>query len=266
MVIEEVSFMRRQCSLPPIWVLNLRRSVERRARIRDHLGALGLPFEIIEGVDGRAMTPRDLAAVSSSRESLRLAGRELTPGEIGCSLSHLELYRKQIDEGWDEVVILEDDALVDPAFVEVMKRIESLPADWELVLLYHGHPQISFWGSRRLGCYRCVKFASTAWGTVGYLLRRSGAQKLLAHGFPVRVTADHLTGGGLRAGVSLYGILPPCIREMSMEVGGSTMPEASAVRKKWPTREELGPALWVIHQWKWCLIHFCRRANPFSIV
>ena len=258
--------MERQYQLPPIWVLNLRRSVERRARIAGHLDALGLPFEIIEGVDGRAMTAGDRAAVSNSRESQRLLRRELTPGEIGCGISHLALYRKLVDEGWDEVVILEDDAIVDREFLEVLRRRESLPADWELVLLYHGRPQVSFWGGRRLGPVGCVKFASVAWGTVGYLLRRSGAIKLLAHGFPVRITADQLTGGAIRTSVRLYGIDPPCVREESFDGGGSTMPEAAALRGRWPTREELGPVWWALHRWKWSLIHFYQRSNPFSIV
>jgi glycosyl transferase family 25 len=258
--------MQCQCQLPPIWVVNLRRSVERRAQIAGHLDALGLPFEIIEGVDGQALTAADQAAVSHSRESLRHLGRELTPGEIGCSLSHLALYRKLVDEGWDEVVILEDDAMVNQEFVDVLRRREVLPADWELVLLYHGRPQISRWGVRSLGPSRCVKFAGLAWGTVGYLLRRSGAIKLLAHGYPVRVTADQLTGGGIDTGICLYGIDPPCVQEVSCDVGGSTMPEAAALRGRWPTREELGPVGWALHRWKWSLVRFYQRSNPFSIV
>ena len=42
--------------MPPIWVLNLRRSPERRAEITEHLARLGLDHELIEAVDGRART------------------------------------------------------------------------------------------------------------------------------------------------------------------------------------------------------------------
>jgi glycosyl transferase family 25 len=263
---EEVPSMQGQRQLPPIWVLNLRRSVERRNYITSHLASLGLPFELIEAVDGRALSRRDLDTLYSPRESVRLIGRELTLGEIGCYLSHLKLYRKQIDEGWDEVVIFEDDAVVDPALFEVLSQRRSLPADWDLVLFNDVRAPVSFWGSRPFGRFRCVKFASTAWCTVGYILRRSGAQKLLAHGYPVRVQLDGLTGGSIRTGVRLYGIDPHCVRQLSEDASNSTMPEAYPLHERWPTRDELPGVLWNLHRMKWGMIHFYRRANPFSMV
>src|SRR5262245_33225985 len=125
--------MQPPCPLPPVWVISLRRSAERRAYITSHLGRLGLPFELIDAVDGRALAPQELDASYSPQEALRHCGRGLTSGDIGCSLSHLALYRKQLDLGLDEVVVLEDDAVIEPALVEILHARESLPPDWELV-------------------------------------------------------------------------------------------------------------------------------------
>jgi glycosyl transferase, family 25 len=265
-VFPRVYVMQADRRLPPICVLNMKRSVERRKRITAHLDGLGLPFELIEAVDGRTLSPRDQAAVYSSREALIHTGRELTPGEIGCSLSHLAVYRKMIDEGWDEVVILEDDAVVDPAFIEILSQRGSLPRDWDLVLLCQNRPVYSFWGGQRLGRFRCSKLASVSLSTAGYLIRRSGGQKLLAHGTPVRVPADYLTGGTIRAGVRLYGINPACVRVLSTDAADSTMPETAALFARWPTKAELGPVWWFVHRCKWRLIDFYRGVNPLSIV
>jgi hypothetical protein len=155
---------------------------------------------------------------------------------------------------------------VDPEFREVMSMRHKLPPDWELVSFYRGDTRVSFWGSRPLGRWRCVKFASLAFGAVAYMLRHSGARKLLAHSDPVSVPADCLTGGGMRTGVHLYGIDPPCVRELTRDWSASTMPEANAIHPRWPAQEDLHPVVWHLHRAKWRLIHLCQRFNPFGIL
>jgi len=253
--------------LPPIWVLNLRRSPERRALITEHLDSLGLDHELIAAVDGRALSPSDLAASYDASRAIAQIGRELTRAEVGCCLSHLGLYRRQVEQGLDEVVILEDDAVVAPEFLEIMRRRDALPPDWELVSFFRGDTLVSYWGRRALdGRHRCVKFASIAWGAVGYLLRQSGARKLLTHGLPVHMEADRLIGGGVPTGVRLYGLDPPCIRERAAGREHSTMPENYALRPQWPKKGDFPLHHWLMHRSRVGLIHFYQKCNPFCIV
>ena len=257
-----------ECFMVPIWVINLRRSVERRAFIRNQLDGLGLAYELVEAVDGRELSPEEMSRLYSPSQAIALIGRELTPGEIGCSLSHLRLYQRQVDEGHEEVLILEDDVIIDAALLEILRRRDAMPADREIVLCHRLNSlQVSYWRSRPIDeRYRCVRFAVVADGARGYLLRRSGALKLLAGGYPVRMPADSLTGGQTRTGVRLYGLDPPCMREHDSSVTPTTMPESHAVRRRWPTKEELGRAGWALHKAKWRVVHSFRRFNPFSII
>ncbi len=250
--------------MPPIWVINLRRSVDRRASIRAELDRLGLEYELVDAVDGRELGPEELAASYSASAALALIGRELTPGEIGCSLSHLWLYQRQVEEGHEDVVILEDDIVVSPAFPDILRRRDALPTDWELVLFHRVNtPAVSYWGRRRFDQrHRCVKFASLVDGTVSYLLRLSGARKLLAHGYPVRVPSDCLTGGKFKTGVCLYGLEPPCVRHSAFGPDHSTMPEVYSVRRRFPAREKLGFVRWVYHSARWGVIHSYQKINP----
>jgi glycosyl transferase family 25 len=254
--------------MPPIWVINLKRSVDRRASIRAELDRLGMEYELVEGVDGRELGPEELAANYSPSAAVELIRRELTLGEVGCSLSHLRLYQRQVDEGHEEVVILEDDVHIDPSFPDILKRREAFPADWELVLFHRvNNPPVSIWGSRRIDRHhRCVKFASIVDGTVGYLLRLSGARKLLEYGYPVRVPADCLTGGKFKTGVRLYGLDPPCVRHSVYGAAHSTMPEVYALRRRWPTRREVGLVRWARHRVHRSWWHLLRRIDPDSIV
>ncbi len=231
-----------------------------------HLAELGIEFEFVEAIDGRTLSPDECARSIDAERARRFLGRALTPPEIGCSLSHRMLYQKQIDEGLEEVVILEDDAVVGPAFLEVINLRHALPADWDLVYFYRGDTRVSFWGSRPVGRWRCVKFGSLAYGAVAYMLRRSGARKLLAHSNPVSLPADCLTGGAIRTGVQLYGIDPPCVRELTRDAAASTMPELNAMWQNRPKWEEKHPLVRHFERTKYRLIYSYQRFNPFGMI
>jgi hypothetical protein len=58
----------------PIYLLSLARAAERRASISAHLQALGLEYELVDGVDGRAL-PAEEHAPGRSRFTAILAPR-----------------------------------------------------------------------------------------------------------------------------------------------------------------------------------------------
>ena len=245
----------------------MRRSIERRQHVSSHLAEHGLAFELVDAVDGRALSPREIESVYDARAAKRTIGRDHTPAEIACSLSHLALYRRLVQSRMTEVVILEDDVVIRPEFLELLRSRARLPEGWELILCYHSAAQKSVWGGRRLSAsLRLVRFASTANGTVGYLLTRTGAEKLLARAYPICAPADHLTGGGLRAGIRLYGIDPPCLGELSSGSAAlSTMPETHLRRARPPSPDRLGPVLWPLYCGSVALRNAWRRLSPLSI-
>jgi glycosyl transferase family 25 len=200
---------------PPIWIVNLARSAERRAYITAHAQNLGLPFEIVTAVDGRELSARELAEAYSAERAVAAIGRVLAPGEIGCALSHLRLYQRMMDENIEVALILEDDAVIHPDTLAILTRWQEFPSDWELLLLQHscdiGGP-LSWWHCQSLTpAYRIGRFARPTYGTVGYLIRQGAARKILARAYPVHAPSDHWTGGLLETGIRLYGLEPPCI-------------------------------------------------------
>jgi glycosyl transferase family 25 len=246
--------------MPPVWIVSLQRSSERRLRIFGHLTSLGLPFEFVDAVDGRNLPARSLD------DATGLPGRQLTAGEIGCSLSHLGICRRLLDSGLDEVIVLEDDVVLDPAFVEAMDQRRDT-CHWDLIHLHVGDPRsapvISLWNQQRLGArHRLVRLSTPMDGTFGYLLRRSGAEKLLRGGFPVRVPADLLTGGAVDIGLRICGIAPALVRHLS---GESTMPEAYAARAA-QARAPSNRADRIARLLAERATRFYRRLDPFSIL
>src|SRR3954447_23246954 len=91
------------------YVINLPRSVARRASIANELAALSIPHEFIEAVDGREMTAGERAAMVDEARAAQ-SPHWLTPGQIGCSLSHLRVYERIAAGDEPVALVLEDDA------------------------------------------------------------------------------------------------------------------------------------------------------------
>lgn len=80
-----------------------------------HLDALGVEAIVVDAVDGAAMDEAERAA-------LLAPGYACHPGVVGCYMSHVEIYRRMVAEGIAVALVLEDDALLNPAFVPVLRQ------------------------------------------------------------------------------------------------------------------------------------------------
>lgn len=171
-------------------VVSLQRSAARREFMSRQMAALGLSYEIVEAIDGRALSPEQQAQIDYPTAQRRLK-RPLTAGEAACALSHLLVYRKLVEEGTPRAVVLEDDTILEESFVEVLEQVGRL--DEDLVLLNHCHSRTYFWSllrAPRLGAFRLVPFSSTPSSTLAYYLTLSAARTLLRHGTPVSYVTD----------------------------------------------------------------------------
>ena len=97
-----------------IFVISLTRAAERRASVSAHLQALGLEYELVDGVDGRELP---------AEEHARLLAPGVTfssPGVVGCYMSHMAVYRRLVETGDAAALVLEDDAALNPAIVPLL--------------------------------------------------------------------------------------------------------------------------------------------------
>jgi len=114
----------------PIWVINLKRDVARKDFMVEQLERLGLPYELIEAVDGSTLSEEEMSIVSPELSEQRIY-RQLTHGEIGCALSHIRLWERMVREDIHEVLIFEDDVLIGRNMVDILLNREKLPQNWE---------------------------------------------------------------------------------------------------------------------------------------
>lgn len=110
-----------------IFVINLAKNVERMNLIDARLHGMALNYERIEAVYGK-MVPQDERRRTSSRFWWWcIRGIPMRDGEYGCAMSHLEVYRRMIDENINVACVLEDDAKPRACLLSEICRAINVP-------------------------------------------------------------------------------------------------------------------------------------------
>jgi len=118
-----------------VFVINLKRSTERREHIENQMQNLGLNYEFIEATDGRSLDEKGVENLYDKKESLKYLQKELSVNEIACSHSHYKAYLKIKEEKINYALVLEDDVLIDQKLIELLdeKKLSNMRFDILLV-------------------------------------------------------------------------------------------------------------------------------------
>ena len=207
-------------NLPPIFVISLKNS-HRREFIAKRLNGLGLQFEFFDAVYGKALSEEELAKVDYQYYQ-DFDNKRLTLGEIGCALSHIQVYEHIKKNNIAEAIILEDDAIVSTHFKAILQAaIEKLPSRYEILFFDHGkaksYPLIKkcLPEGYKLVRYRYPSKNSrrSIMKATAYMVNLAGVEKLLKYAYPLRMPADFVTGFIQKTRIHAYGVEPSCVFE-----------------------------------------------------
>lgn len=197
--------------LPPIWIANLERSQDRRQFMQQQLEAMNLEYNFISATDGKNLTQNDLQKYSK-KLALKEKKRELSTGEIGCALTHANMYQRMIDHGIDEVLILEDDIFITQDLLNILHQRRKFPQDWEVINFANTEAKTIPLGESISETYKICTFKKIANRASAYLINLKGARKLIDHLYPIRLPADDIIGRTDITALNLYGITPRVVR------------------------------------------------------
>lgn len=196
-------------SFPHIYVINLKRSPERRRTMAERLETLGLAHTFVDAVDGRAKDYRD-HPFYDRRTRLRWHGRDLLSTEIACLLSHRLVYQQALDDERPAALLLEDDVVIAPDFPQTVRAVMEIPAAWDMIrFLDDAKTQKR---SRAIapvyGEYWLARLLSTPGGGHAYLFNRKAACRLLELSEKAWQPIDVLFGYTWRTGLETYAVIP----------------------------------------------------------
>jgi len=202
-----------------VYVINLDKRTDRWKHIQTQLKKAGIPEKLIKRFSAVNGNKVDLEYLKQSggREEGKVPmltsyaynsltaktpdelvfGHDLTPGALGCALSHIKIWREIVSEGISRALVLEDDAHFAKNFKQKLNiRLSHVPSDWGIVYLSHinvkggvfWHPEQGFVG-------KGVQFAnSDTRTTVAYMLNTQAAGRLLEVTIPLSFQVDtHMT-------------------------------------------------------------------------
>lgn len=226
-----------------IYVITLERAKDRHEHIEKELQ--GLDYELFFGKDKQLFSLEDLKAAKIYNEELAKEhhryDKPMQDGQVGCAWSHLEVYRDTLAKGYEKVLILEDDVVIDKENINTtMQVLSSLPADWELVYLGFAEREIAppyasvkkqFYHFLRL--LGVIKYSHTSINhlypkkvndhlyeagyhdcTHAYAIKKSAAEKLFHLQQPISFIADNLLSYAISNQlIKGYLILPKVINQ-----------------------------------------------------
>lgn len=136
----------------------------------------------------------------------------LSPGERGCSHSHIRAWRYCLAVAGAEqrpLLVLEDDAAPTPEFTETLTRaMKDLPSDAHL--LYLGYSQATDWRQR---ISPDLVESEYVWTTVGYIVWPAGA-RILLNRLPIDQPVDNWMAAICAKGdIKAYCVAPKIIHQ-----------------------------------------------------
>jgi glycosyl transferase, family 25 len=161
----------------PVFVINLDRSADRLAHMRAELARVGMGFERIPAVDGRAVPP-DLRPQFLDADNKPL-GR-LADGEIGCYASHLTVHQRILSDRLPHALVLEDDPLLTPHLSEIAQAATAAaPQGWDFIHLSSVINRAVYAVAKLPRGHHLVRHMRPPRSVAGYIVSRSGAAKML---------------------------------------------------------------------------------------
>jgi glycosyl transferase family 25 len=203
-----------------VYVINLERDKNRRDSIKTQMEKLDIPFDFFKAYYGKDLSSEEMAIHYSAKKTYRNFSMPLPPAHIGCSLSHLMLYKRMIDANIAQVCIFEDDVILPENTKTVLKSLENVISKNipQVILLSPSQTNNSIvhnLDNFKIKPYKSGYFASS------YIINNLAARSIYKTMYPVQYVADswdYLK----RHKIADILSLSPCLIEQDQDTFGSS--------------------------------------------
>lgn len=175
------------------YVINLARSPERRAKVTANLERCSVDYEIVTAIDAQDFDRTDPHAAGKVDP---IFYDRFRPGEAGCALSHMSVYRKILAGGLESALVLEDDVIVPPELSAIADAVARCLEGAEVALLNFDSEeivQVSRVGAIDLPATRQLVapvHVRQPESGAAYIITREACTRMTERAFPIQTKAD----------------------------------------------------------------------------
>lgn len=152
-----------------IYYINLDRSHDRKQSMEKQFQLFGLDVTRLSAIDGSTLNLTDYKSCG------------LTPGEIGCYLSHIKAWKLLLETDDQFAVIFEDDIKISADFNDFLNNTQWRNEIFDIIKLDTSQRRVflSKTGKRLKPKRSLFRLLTPHLGTAGYIIHRSFAEKLI---------------------------------------------------------------------------------------
>lgn len=216
------------------FIINMLKDVQKREKMKRQLQKQNdLEICFIEAIEGKKLSNEQISKLADYPKFKDRYGDFATLPALGCSLSHLSVYKKIIDSQIKSALILEDDAILSANLAKQLEYWINFiqKSDKPIVILLT--PDFRYKKGNLIDSQSQKKLYQLDCGfmTSGYLINNQGCVLLYKKLRPVSYFADEWSEF-CKMGINLYGIVPHII-SYSGELGEIGLSQHSQKRSFW---------------------------------
>ncbi|MFJ2995784.1 glycosyltransferase family 25 protein [Pandoraea sp. NPDC087047] len=200
--------------LPPVVVISLVDSHDRRAYITQQLKQAGVPFKFFD-----AERISEYPSTYDAESRLKIYANHLTLGEVGCYDSHYRIWQDLARSNDDIWCVLEDDIELKADFAQRLASALDVSVHWGIMRL-KDEGSAGRWKVGELpGGGVLHDHRKQPGGTQGYLIRRDAALALLEYGRRMIHPVDDMLNRNWEHGVRMISISPDIVVHRNDDLG-----------------------------------------------
>lgn len=156
-----------------IFIINLKSATEKRQRMKDMLDKVGCDYEFFDAIKGSDVDPETYK--SSPHWMDPYHHRHITQGEVGCAISHFNVWKRIAELNLSHALVLEDDVeIIDKEFES---KCNAIDLDYDVI--YLGRKTFSSKKEEVASEEHGLVIPEFSYWLCSYLVSSTGAKKLI---------------------------------------------------------------------------------------
>ena len=186
------------------YIINLDQSQDILELITNQCKREGLNCHRFSAVNGKKLDVKTMDIVEN---------KKIDKGALGCSLSHINLWKKVEKKGDEMFIVLEDDCIIEKDFNKKLATVlKEAPKNWDIIYLGGSNLKGKKVSDNLIEPVKVSAKSTHNTGTYGMLIRRKCLRVLIEDNEPIRDKIDQNLKNNMYDKLGVYFTVPPLVK------------------------------------------------------